>query len=237
MKLPSKFTPPPHKLTALLAAALLALAVPAQAQWPAANLERPAACTFNNPTYELTELYRTGYGDGIGEPSDGFGITPKGSGHVVREGANFAILYRMKACVNANDSIFWPTARVTLDPDGNAKGWNLGATFTGDRGSGAATDETVSRGGRWIKKDHYSYTGEYDFDTGVSAMVLDIWVHGTTTDDNCTGIPTGSSATASVSIYLLDGSSNSQRALEITLRKQEDNDALRGARYGVFPCT
>jgi len=108
----------------MLAAALaaLTLATPALAQWPAADLSIPSGCAENSPTYEMTELYRTGYGDGIGEPSAGFGITPKGSGHVVREGANFAILYRMTACVNLLGSNTYPSARVTLDPDGNAKG-------------------------------------------------------------------------------------------------------------------
>jgi len=121
-----KFTPPPRPLArlAILAVALLALAAPAQAQWPAADLSRPSDCTLNNPTYALTELYRTGYGDGIGEPGQGYGITPAGSGHLVREGANFSILYRMKACVNLATP---PSARVTLDPDGSAKGWNLNA--------------------------------------------------------------------------------------------------------------
>jgi len=123
-----------------------------------------------------------------------------------------------------------PYAQVTLDPNGNAKGWNLGATFTGNRRTSLhSMNGTVSRFGRWISR---SYSSDQ-----VDVYVLDIWVHGTTTDDNCTGIPTGSSATASVSIYLRDGNGNSQRALEITLRKQEDNDALRGALYGVFPCT
>jgi len=208
----------------------LTLATPAMAQdWPAANLSIPSGCAKDNPTYALTELYRTGYGDGIGEPSEGFGITPKGS-HVVREGANFAILYRMTACVNLLGQNIAPNARVTLDPNGNAKGWNLGATFTGNRNAFLhSMNGTVSRGGKWIDQQYSS--------NRVKVYVLDIWVHGTTTDDNCTGIPTGSSATASVSIYLLDGDNNSQRALEITLRKQEDNDALRGARYGVFPCT
>jgi len=219
----------------------MVLATPAMAQqWPAANLDRPSDCTFNNPTYALTELYRTGYGDGIGEPTQGFGITPKGSGHVVREGSNFAILYRMKACVGANSSSSWPTARVPLDPNGNAKGWNLGATFTGDRnGIQHKMDGTVSRFGRWIQSRNYGqYTGTFDLNTAVKVWVLDIWVHGTTTDDNCTGIPTGSSATASVEIYLLEGNGAKTTANAVfTIRKQEDNDGARGAMYGVFPCT
>jgi len=59
----------------------------------------------------------------------------------------------------------------------------------------------------------------------VNVYVLDFWLHGTTTDDNCIGTPTGSSATASVSVYLLDGGDSSQRALEITIRKEEDDTA------------
>ncbi len=230
-----KFTPPPRPLArlAILAVALLALAAPAQAQWPAADLSRPSDCTLNNPTYALTELYRTGYGDGIGEPGQGYGITPAGSGHLVREGANFSILYRMKACVNLATP---PSARVTLDPDGSAKGWNLNATFTGTRPANSPqywdSTGTVSRWGRWISDD-YTVTGGI-----VSIYVLDIWVHGTTTDDNCIGIPTGSSATASVEIYLLNGTGAKTTANAVyTIRKQEDNDRLRGARYGVFPCT
>jgi len=57
----------------------------------------------------------------------------------------------------------------------------------------------------------------------VNVYVLDFWLHGTTTDDNCFGTPTGSSATASVSIYLQDGNRASQQAREITIRKEEDD--------------
>jgi len=219
MKLPSKFTPPLHKLTALLAAALMALAVPAQAQWPVANLLIPSGCSADNPTFALTELYRNSVDRGVGEPSQGYGITPKGSGNVVREGANFSILYRLTACVNAFGTNVTPNARVTLDPDGNAKGWNLGATFTGHRpaASYTSTQNVVSRFGRWIERQHGNSAD------ALVVYVLDIWVHGTTTDDNCIGTPTGSSATASVSVYLLDGDGSSQRALEITIRKEEDD--------------
>jgi len=208
------------------------------AQWPAENLAIPSGCSEDNPTFTLTELYRTGYGDGIGEPTQGFGITPKGA-HVVREGANFSILYRLKACMNLdktalfpNANTQFPNAQVILDPDGNAKGWTLGATFTGFRPQivDTGSNETVSRFGKWIQRSHGARK--------VIVYVLDIWVHGTTTDDNCTGIPTGSSATAGVDIYLLDGANAKTTANTVyTLRKMEDDDAKRGALYGVFPCT
>jgi len=221
----------PFRLAATLAAALVAmtLAMPTQAQnWPAANLSIPSGCSENNPTFALTELYRTGYGDGIGEPLQGFGITPAGQSILVREGANFAILYRMTACVNrvgGNEAT--AIARVTLAPNGNAKGWNLGATFTGDKNAAIDTRSgTVSRWGDWISQQHTT--------SGVTVHVLDIWVHGTTTDDNCIGTPTGSSATGSVEIYLLDGdgSTTGQQKL-FSIRKVED-DTSTGMKP---PCT
>jgi len=81
------------------------------------------------------------------------------------------------------------------------------------------------RWGRWIDKLY--------FNSRVNVYILDFWLHGTTTDDNCIGIPTGSSATASVSVYLLDGGGNSQRALEMTIRKEEE-DTAAGMK---LPCT
>jgi len=170
---------------------------------------------------------RTGYGDGLGEPDQGFGITAAGSGHLVREGANFSILYRLTTCANLAGTNVVPSARVTLNPDGNAKGWNLGATFTGDRSAAMHHDTTgtVSRWGRWISENYLS--------SKVTVWVLDIWVHGTTTDDNCIGTPTDSSATASVAVHLLDGDGTSQSAREITIRKVED-DTSAGRK---LPCT
>jgi len=59
----------PFRLAATLAAALVALmAPPTLAQWAESDLSRPAGCSVDNPTFALTELYRTGYGDGLGEP-------------------------------------------------------------------------------------------------------------------------------------------------------------------------
>ncbi len=82
-----------------------------------------AACT----SATITEKER--WSDyGLGEPTDGKGITRKGAGHVVREGANFDITYEIKVVCADSDR-----PEVTVSISGGTSNWDVFGSWTGTK--------------------------------------------------------------------------------------------------------
>ena len=148
---------------------------------------------------------------GIGEPSDGNGITARGTGHVVREGANFEIRYEIRAICGPTDI---PT--VTVSISGGASNWDVIGSWTGTRNSAAhnTSGGTKPDWKNWVSVGGANFT-----------YTIPWTLSGTTTDDDCHG---GETTGPTVSIQVNDPGQVPSliRSHDFQLSKQDDDRSL-----------